>query len=154
VDSDEYLPRIFELLRNNKENEVYTFFQQLRSSPTEPWDWFISSIAVSMRDDENKPLLLSVSLTPINPIQHVTRKVSRMIEESSFKRENQHIFDCLSEREREILNFIANGVSNQEIADRLFLSVNTIETHRKNIKAKLNARTNRELIQFARAFEA
>lgn len=46
-------------------------------------------------------------------------------------------FDLLTEREREILQLIAEGNSNKEVAARLFLSVFTVETHRKNILEKL-----------------
>ena len=46
--------------------------------------------------------------------------------------------DMLSGREREILVLLAQGLSNKEIADRLFLSVYTVMTHRRNICQKLN----------------
>ena len=46
--------------------------------------------------------------------------------------------DVLSVREREILVLLAQGLSNKEIADRLFLSVYTVMTHRRNICQKLN----------------
>ena len=46
--------------------------------------------------------------------------------------------DVLSVREREILVLLAKGLSNKEIADRLFLSVYTVMTHRRNICQKLN----------------
>lgn len=44
----------------------------------------------------------------------------------------------LTTRERDIVRAIAQGYSNKEIADRLFLSVHTVTTHRRNISAKLN----------------
>ena len=47
-------------------------------------------------------------------------------------------FDRLTEREREVLQLLAEGGANKEIAARLHLSVYTVETHRKNIAAKLN----------------
>jgi DNA-binding NarL/FixJ family response regulator len=45
----------------------------------------------------------------------------------------------LTHREREIVNLMWNNLSSQEIADKLFLSINTVENHRKNIKRKLGA---------------
>ena len=44
----------------------------------------------------------------------------------------------LSERELEVLALIAGGLSNQEIAQKLFISLNTVRTHTKNINSKLN----------------
>jgi two-component system response regulator NreC len=57
--------------------------------------------------------------------------------------------DRLSEREREVLLLLAHGYTNQEIADRLDVSVKTVETYRARIGDKLNLRTRPELIRFA-----
>ena len=55
----------------------------------------------------------------------------------------------LSDREKEVLQLIAEGKSTKEIADALFLSIKTIESHRKNIMAKLNIYTVPELTKYA-----
>ena len=55
----------------------------------------------------------------------------------------------LSEREREILRLIAHGHTNSEIAERLFLSVRTVESHRAHIQQKLQASKRSELVQYA-----
>lgn len=52
----------------------------------------------------------------------------------------------LSRREMEIIGFVRNGYTNQEIADRLFLSVHTVMTHRKNILHKLAVRNTAEML--------
>lgn len=57
--------------------------------------------------------------------------------------------DILSKRETEILTLICKEFSNAEIAERLFLSVSTIETHRKNIIAKLGVNNTVGLVRFA-----
>ena len=54
----------------------------------------------------------------------------------------------LSKREKEILTFIKDGRTSQQIADHLHLSIYTIETHRKNILQKLNLHTPVELMKF------
>ena len=56
----------------------------------------------------------------------------------------------LSEREVEVLALIANGLTNAEIAERLYVSVRTVETHRAHIHQKLNVRTRAELVRVAR----
>ncbi len=60
--------------------------------------------------------------------------------------ENQSITMKLNERERDILMLIAQGKQSKEIANQLFLSPHTINTHRKNLLKKLNARTPTELL--------
>jgi two-component system, NarL family, response regulator NreC len=58
-------------------------------------------------------------------------------------------YDSLSEREREIFQLVAEGRSNKEIADLLFVSPNTIETHRAHIMEKLDVHSAVELVLFA-----
>ena len=58
-------------------------------------------------------------------------------------------FDNLTEREREVLTLIAQGRSNQEIAERLTISVRTVNRHRENIMAKLNLHNRVELVHDA-----
>jgi DNA-binding NarL/FixJ family response regulator len=55
----------------------------------------------------------------------------------------------LSPREGEVLRLLAQGHTNQEAADRLALSVKTIETHRKRLSDKLGLKTRAELFRFA-----
>jgi DNA-binding NarL/FixJ family response regulator len=54
-----------------------------------------------------------------------------------------------SAREREIIQLLAEGKSNKEIAGKLGLSVKTVETHRANIMAKLNLHSISELVRYA-----
>ncbi len=58
-------------------------------------------------------------------------------------------FEDLSEREKQVLSYLARGYTNQQIADNLFLSVKTIETYRARLMEKLNLRTRAELVQLA-----
>jgi two-component system response regulator NreC len=55
----------------------------------------------------------------------------------------------LSERELEVLRLIALGHTNNEIAQQLFLSVRTVETHRAHIQQKLGVSTRAELVRYA-----
>ncbi len=55
----------------------------------------------------------------------------------------------LTEREREVLIEIAHGLSNQEIADKLFISLPTVKTHVAHILAKINARDRVQAVVFA-----
>ena len=52
----------------------------------------------------------------------------------------------LSPREKEVLAYLSKGLSTSEISDRLFLSVNTIQTYRKRLMEKLEAKNVAELV--------
>jgi len=56
----------------------------------------------------------------------------------------------LSEREVEVMRCIAVGLTNAEIAEQLFVSVRTVETHRAHIQQKLDVKTRAELVRYAR----
>ncbi len=55
----------------------------------------------------------------------------------------------LSLRELEVLKLFGEGLTNQEIADRLFISIRTVESHKTNIMKKINLRTTVDLVKFA-----
>ncbi len=57
--------------------------------------------------------------------------------------------DDLSEREVDVLRLIALGHTNAEIAEQLYLSVRTVETHRAHIQQKLRASSRAELVRYA-----
>ncbi len=58
-------------------------------------------------------------------------------------------YDLLTSREREVLQLIAEGHSNQRIAQELFISVKTVEAHKAHIMSKLHARNRTDLIRYA-----
>ena len=57
--------------------------------------------------------------------------------------------DPLSEREHEVLRLLALGHTNQEIAQQLYISVRTAETHRAHVMQKLRLTTRAELVRYA-----
>ena len=57
--------------------------------------------------------------------------------------------DDLSERELEVLRLIALGHTNSEIAEKLFLSTRTVETHRAHIQQKIRRTSRAELVRYA-----
>lgn len=58
-------------------------------------------------------------------------------------------YDTLSDREREILKLIAEGRTNKEIAQMLFLAVKTVQAHRANLMRKLGMHDRTELVKYA-----
>lgn len=63
--------------------------------------------------------------------------------------QDKQSYDGLTNREREIVKLIAEGHTNQEIAELLVLSVATVQTHRAHIMAKLGLRSPTELVKYA-----
>ena len=63
--------------------------------------------------------------------------------------EDRRQFDGLTEREREVLTLIADGLTSVEIGGRLFLSPHTVQTHRDHIMTKLDLHSRVELTKYA-----
>jgi DNA-binding NarL/FixJ family response regulator len=57
--------------------------------------------------------------------------------------------DEISPREKEVLCLLAEGLNNKEVADRLFLSINTVACHRQNLMKKLKMKNAVELAKYA-----
>jgi len=67
-----------------------------------------------------------------------------------FCRKTQRTFISVSKREEDIIMLIAKGFSNVEIAEKLYLSLETVKTHKKNIRLKLGVETTAEVIGYAK----
>ncbi|NOX84570.1 MAG: response regulator transcription factor [Chlorobi bacterium] len=75
----------------------------------------------------------------------VLKKINRSLQTKNIESENT----SLTQREKIILNRVVRGQTTQEIADSLFLSVHTVNTHRKNISNKLGIKTLSGLTVYA-----
>lgn len=152
-DVKDYMPRLAGIIERNNMQEIVSLFQQVRPSEAHDWSWHLTTIRILMQDKEGKPLLTTTMAFPIDPLHHVTNKVSRLLDENNFLRRNYQNFNKLGKREREILKLLVTGNTASEIAETLFIAVATVETHRRNIKEKLGAHSSYELSQYARAFD-
>ena len=81
-----------------------------------------------------------------------TSHVARMVLNGFLKTDKKNKegeSDILSPRERELVQFIAEGKSNKEMADLLKISIKTVETHRTNLMRKLDLHTISDLVRYA-----
>jgi DNA-binding NarL/FixJ family response regulator/two-component sensor histidine kinase len=81
--------------------------------------------------------------------KYVSPAIAAMLLEDYQTRIDQDGEDILTEREREVLQLVAEGRTNQEIARRLVLSVKTVEGHRTNLMRKLGAHDRTDLVKYA-----
>ena len=76
-------------------------------------------------------------------------KLYLSVEAAQSLQNNHTEIPVLTRREKEVLELIASGMTNNEIAAKLFVSVATVDTHRKNLLAKFDARNIAMLIKTA-----
>ncbi|WP_104383517.1 response regulator transcription factor [Sphingobacterium sp. HMA12] len=93
--------------------------------------------------------LVEAIMSVISGKQFIDREIERSIIDQAITGRNAAVNVKLTSRECEVLALIAHEHSNQEIADRLFLSVRTVEGHRYSLNQKLNIRTAAGLVREA-----
>lgn len=152
-DAKDYVPKILGLLQRNNNEEMVSYFQQVRPSEYHDWSWYASCTKIFFRDEAGQPLLTITNSIPIDAQHYFNSKVERLLQENTFLRNNKHAFALLTTREKEILKLLAQGLSSLDIAARLFISEATVNTHRRNLRSKLNAETPYDIIRFAQAFD-
>ncbi len=79
----------------------------------------------------------------------IVNKLTNLLDPYSHQSQSSIISNELSDREKTILQFVAKGYTNKEIAAKLFLSAHTVMTHRKNITTKLGIKTISGLTVYA-----
>ncbi len=143
------------MIAGNNTADIYTMFQQVREKRRQGTEWclYLTALKIVIKDDNDKPVITIASAHPIQESTSFSDKVKGMIHEKKFQDTRKHHFDALSIREKQLLKQIGKGLSNELIAHKLFLSLETVKTHRRNLKKKLEAKTNHDLVYFARAFD-
>jgi len=87
--------------------------------------------------------------------EYFAESISNVILKSYIKKAKSNSTDdenkesLLSKREIEVLRLFAEGMTNQEIADKLFISIRTVESHKNHIMARLELKTTVDLVKFA-----
>jgi len=79
----------------------------------------------------------------------LTRLLAQVARERELHREASMLLDDLTDREREILQLLAEGMRNEGIASKLFISPQTVQTHVRNILGKLRVHSKLEAVAFA-----
>lgn len=135
-------------------DQQYTFFQRVKLHGDTDYTWFYTVcklIQLGKDDDvENKLVVLA---SPVVGMGDVIARVTKALDQDAYIRQHYRKFCELTPREKEIISLLANGRSSAEIADRLFIALHTVSTHRRNIIRKIECGTFAELLRFAMAFD-
>ena len=103
--------------------------------------------------DAVKTELIAAILAVVQGRSYFSPKISRILQEDFVqllgRKGEEDTYDLLTDREREVLQMVAEGKTNKEIANSLSLSLYTVDTHRTHILQKLNLHSVPELILYA-----
>lgn len=131
----------------------FSFFQQIKLAQENEWIWHSCSAEIFHRDEQGKSTHIITIANPVNHLKHLPNKLNRLVAENLFFKQNLEKFLLLGKREKEVLRLVALGKSSAEIAEELFISFETVNTPRKNIKEKLKITSNYGFAQYAQAFD-
>jgi len=97
-----------------------------------------------------RSVILSAIEAVVNGQEYIDQTMQRLLVHESITGQRRSIYEIpLTKREKEILKLVAEECTSQEIADKLFISLRTVETHRSNLNQKLGAKTPVTLVKEA-----
>lgn len=107
-----------------------------------------------LTSETNREEIVEAIYTLRNGYDFYAKTITNMIlrnylnndQESEARKEREK---SLSSREMEVLKLFAHSFTNKEIADKLFISVRTVESHKNNIMRKINLKTTVDMVKFA-----
>ncbi|RPD43768.1 LuxR family transcriptional regulator [Hymenobacter sediminis] len=154
AETQHYLPKLWQMLSFNDPSRIVSFFQQVRVAKDPAWRWYYTTARLLLQDEEGQPLLMVCLASPVEREAQLAVPVDpeRLLAEDQLRRCQASAFARLTRREREVLQTLAAGYTAPEIAKRLFLSPQTVITHRRNLRRKLGVGSAVELVNIARVF--
>ncbi|MGL5233148.1 MAG: response regulator transcription factor [Empedobacter falsenii] len=151
-DLEDIYPKVIRYCNEGNHATQLNFFQRVKLYKANRHRWFYTVCKLLVKNDADQQRLIMLS-TPIDGVGALMEKVKRVLDENEYIRNNYKKFALLTKREKEILTLLSIGKSSMEIADQLFISKETVATHRKNIIRKLDVKSFAELLRFALAFD-
>lgn len=148
----EFFEKLLPLLKEGNDKDTFTIFHQVYFPQKIQYDWFVSSVRIFHSVDGIPTHTLSISF-PIDDMEWIPKKAKQILAENEFSREHQEGFDKLTNREKEVLKFIARGKNPLEISNELSISPDTVNSHKKSIKHKLQISSYYEMSLYAHAFD-
>jgi len=105
-----------------------------------------------MKDSKPDELVAAIKAVNTGGVYYgaeVAEQLLKRVNQTSSEAENEELIEPLTDRELEVLALLGRGLSNQEIADELVVSIKTVKTHVSNILAKLEVDSRTQAAVFA-----
>jgi DNA-binding CsgD family transcriptional regulator len=155
------LPTVFKYFKENSTFSTgtdyrYTCCVKIKNC-YDAYHWYLIDTMIIEVDPHGFPLRTLITCTNISQFKkdecvyyNIMKKNSDGIYELVLEGADKNIAELrLTPREIQIINLIVQGETNKQIADKLFISLNTVQTHRKSIMKKTQCTGTAELVNFA-----
>ena len=138
-------PELYNEIQKRDYRKIHFFFQRSRPRKESDCRWYFSTSRLCTTEQENSSSILFHYAFEL--------KVPESTAEEDYNKAYHARFMLLSKREREIIKLIVEGKSSCEISSMLYISMHTVNNHRKNIIRKLEINNLCQLTRFAIAFQ-
>ncbi|WP_444996695.1 helix-turn-helix transcriptional regulator [Aliikangiella sp. IMCC44359] len=140
-------PKVIQFAQKAHQGNTFCYFEKVRPGPdTTYYDWFLSVCKIYKKHE------IIYNSIPVASIDTYSKKIINILDDNIFIRKNFRKFAALTKREVEIIKLVAQTNTRRQIADRLCISIHTLDQHRKNIREKLNINKFSDVIRYAEAF--
>ncbi|MBR0570435.1 helix-turn-helix transcriptional regulator [Microvirga sp. STS03] len=133
----------------NFEGAEYGGVFRAKHKDEKEYKWFIGwAKAFSKKGPDEVKELLCVDVD-MSPRMNTDTQLVQALRDN-LKQKNKLLIKCLRKREIEVLDLVCKGFNSKEIADKLFISPNTVSTHRKHIQQKLGTANVADLVSLGK----
>ncbi|WZL89442.1 helix-turn-helix domain-containing protein [Salinimicrobium sp. 3283s] len=147
----DYLESLESLIELEGLDETYTFFHQVKIQGS--FQWYAASIKIFHIEAHFQPTHTITYAVPLKDFEWTIRRAERLMEETDFARKNLEKYGKLTPREIETLGLAGKGMRTNEMAERLNISSDTVNSHLKSLRKKLEVANSFELQEYARAYD-
>ncbi|MES2650992.1 MAG: helix-turn-helix transcriptional regulator [Bacteroidota bacterium] len=134
------------------EHSVYSYcYRSNQTSPEHP-EWYMAT-AILKKSGEGLPNEIVIFTYNLALLGDSRKSFYRVLEDDVFFKMHFNKVSLLTKKEKEIISLLTLGNTSNQIANKLFVSVHTVNTHRKNINSKLAIKNIADILRIADVFE-
>lgn len=132
---------------------IFNFAHRVKAVSNTSYKWYFASAKLMFSPGQPVADKMLLIVNEVNSLGNIAKKINSVLEESDGMKQHFKKFCRLSKREKEIIFLLVSGQNTNHISEILNLSRLTVNTHRRNIKQKLEIKTFSELYKFALVFD-
>jgi len=132
---------------------IYNFAHRVKAVSDAGYKWYFASAKLMYSPGHAVADKMLLIVNEVNSLGNIAKKINSVLEESDWMKQHFKKFCRLSKREKEIIGLLVSGKNSSQISEIFNLSRLTVNTHRRNIKQKLEIKTFSELYKFAVVFD-
>ncbi len=146
------VPTYLDMQREQDAWRIHNFTHRVKTMDDGSYKWYFASAKLLYTPGQTVADKILLIVNEVNSLGNIAKKLNSVLEESDWLKKNFKKLCRLSKREKEVVGLLAIGKNNAAISDMFGISKLTVDTHRRNIKSKLEIKTFAELYRFAVSF--